>query len=166
MSAAPHQPPEGAAVRCDNVHLTFRLPEKQQRIKDIFMAPRRALRTRTFEALNGVSFSVGRGEILGVVGNNGAGKSTLLRVIGGIYHPDRGAVHEEMGDLLFACANLARHLGVDAEQALRDANAKFERRFRGLEAELERQGMRAEETGFEGLEAAYQAAKAADKDGG
>jgi len=79
---------------------------------------------------------------------------------------DRGAVHEEMGDLLFACANLARHLGVDAEQALRDANAKFERRFRGLEAELERQGMRAEETGFEGLEAAYQVAKAADKDGG
>lgn len=79
---------------------------------------------------------------------------------------DRAAVHEEMGDLLFACANLARHLGVDAEQALRDANRKFERRFRGLEAELGRQGERADEAGFDRLEAAYQVAKAADKDSG
>ncbi|PWG63202.1 nucleoside triphosphate pyrophosphohydrolase [Sediminicurvatus halobius] len=77
----------------------------------------------------------------------------------------RADVHEEMGDLLFACANLARHLGVDAEQALRDANGKFERRFRGLEAELARQGASAEAVDFERLESAYQVAKAADKDG-
>ncbi len=95
MSAATPKGPSAAAVRCDNVHLSFRLPEKKQRIKDVFMAPRSALRTRTFEALNGVSFSVGKGEILGVVGNNGAGKSTLLRVIGGVYHPDRGSVQVE-----------------------------------------------------------------------
>ena len=43
-------------------------------------------------------------------------------------------IADEIGDLLFSVTNWARHLGVDAEAALRSANAKFERRFAGMEA--------------------------------
>ena len=78
---------------------------------------------------------------------------------------DSAHVHEEMGDLLLACVNLARQLGVDPEQALRDGNAKFERRFRGLEAILASAGESAAEVDFERLEACYQQAKAAQAKG-
>lgn len=50
---------------------------------------------------------------------------------------DPQAVADEMGDLLFAQVNLARKLGVNAEQAVRATNAKFERRFRYIEAQVE-----------------------------
>jgi MazG family protein len=54
--------------------------------------------------------------------------------------PSREIV-EEIGDLLFAAANLARKLDVDAEAALRAANLKFERRFRGMEALAQQRGL-------------------------
>lgn len=44
--------------------------------------------------------------------------------------------HEEFGDMLFVMANLARHMGIDPEQSLRDANQKFTRRFNAVEAKL------------------------------
>src|ERR1700677_4807076 len=50
-------------------------------------------------------------------------------------------IFEEIADLLFAAANLARKLDVDAEAALRSANAKFERRFRGMESLAAQRGM-------------------------
>jgi ATP diphosphatase len=58
---------------------------------------------------------------------------------------------EEVGDLLFAAIDLARKLDIDAEAALRAANAKFERRFRGMEALAAARG-----TPFEGLELSAQ----------
>ena len=49
---------------------------------------------------------------------------------------DQMALQEEIGDLLFTCVNLARHAGVDSEAALRQANRKFEYRFRAVEQQL------------------------------
>jgi ATP diphosphatase len=46
---------------------------------------------------------------------------------------DQSAINEELGDILFVCANLARHAKLDAEQVLRQANRKFARRFGGVE---------------------------------
>ncbi len=71
-------------------------------------------------------------------------------------------VADELGDLLFARVNLARHLEVDPESALRHANAKFERRFRAVEARFDALGQELSETSLEDLEAAWQAVKAAE----
>lgn len=48
---------------------------------------------KEFWAIKDVSFSLKKGEILGVVGNNGSGKSTLLRIIAGVYEPDKGYIN-------------------------------------------------------------------------
>lgn len=68
-------------------------------------------------------------------------------------------LEEEVGDLLFAVANLARHLKVDPEKALRSANAKFVRRFRAIEAGLAARGKTPAEATLDEMEALWQAAK-------
>ena len=73
------------------------------------------------------------------------------------------AVAEEFGDLLFAMANLGRHMGVDAEQALRGANAKFTRRFAGVEARLAAKGLRPEDSNLAQMDALWDQVKAAEK---
>ena len=70
-------------------------------------------------------------------------------------------VHEELGDLLFSVVNLARHLGVDSEQALTDANAKFEARFRAMEAASQADNIDLRNQDIDGLEARWEAAKTA-----
>ncbi len=74
--------------------------------------------------------------------------------------PER--IRDEIGDLLFAVVNLARHLDVDPEASLRHANAKFERRFRQVEARLTATGHNAAEVGLDALEAIWQQVKAAE----
>ncbi|MEX1179660.1 MAG: nucleoside triphosphate pyrophosphohydrolase [Cucumibacter sp.] len=78
----------------------------------------------------------------------------------------KDAVAEEVGDLLFAAANLARKLGVDPEAALSDANLKFERRFRHVEARLAAENMTLAEAGLERMERHWNEVRAADKAGG
>lgn len=73
------------------------------------------------------------------------------------------AMFEEFGDLLFVAANLARHLGIDPEAALRGANAKFTRRFRTIEAALAAEGRRPEESDLAEMDALWNKAKAAEK---
>jgi ATP diphosphatase len=66
---------------------------------------------------------------------------------------------EELGDLLFALTQAARHLGIDPEAALRDANGKFERRFRHVEASLAKDGLVASDVHMDRLEALWGVAK-------
>jgi MazG family protein len=72
-------------------------------------------------------------------------------------------IEEELGDLLFACANLARKLDIDPEAALRGANRRFERRFRSIEARLGARGLRPDQATLDQLEALWQEAKADEK---
>jgi MazG family protein len=76
--------------------------------------------------------------------------------------PAAERIRDEFGDLLFALANLGRHLGLDPEEALRQANRKFERRFRSMEAALRREGLAMADQPLEALEALWQAAKRAE----
>jgi nucleoside triphosphate diphosphatase len=79
--------------------------------------------------------------------------------------PASKKVNEEFGDLLFVMANVARHLGVDPEGALRDANAKFVRRFRSIEAALRAEGRTAEDATLEEMDQLWDEAKAGETAG-
>jgi ATP diphosphatase len=68
-------------------------------------------------------------------------------------------VEEELGDLLFAVVNLARHLDVDPEKALSAANGKFERRFRAMEGTIDDEGLEMRSMNLESLEQHWRKAK-------
>jgi nucleoside triphosphate diphosphatase len=85
----------------------------------------------------------------------------LRAELGGSTSRDR--LSDEIGDLLFAVVNLARHLEVDGETALRQANAKFERRFRAIEDALRARGRRLEDASLDEMEALWQRAKIAER---
>ncbi len=72
---------------------------------------------------------------------------------------ERAKIFEEVGDLLFTVANLARKLGVNPEEALRAANEKFETRFRELEVKLRAQGKDLRETTLAEMDALWEEIK-------
>ena len=76
---------------------------------------------------------------------------------------DKAKAREELGDLLFVCANLARKLDVEPEDALRATNAKFARRFGFIEAHLARDGRTPEQSDLAEMDRLWDAAKAAEK---
>ncbi|MGT2488530.1 MazG nucleotide pyrophosphohydrolase domain-containing protein [Methylobacterium oryzae CBMB20] len=79
---------------------------------------------------------------------------------------DPEALSEEIGDLLFSVANLARHAGIDPETALRDGTAKFERRFAAMARHLAASGGALGRSDLAAMEAAWQAAKRDEAAGG
>ncbi|MBN9083108.1 MAG: nucleoside triphosphate pyrophosphohydrolase [Rhizobiales bacterium 62-17] len=78
---------------------------------------------------------------------------------------DASAVAAEIGDLLFAVVNLARHADADPEASLRTTNAKFARRFAFIEAALRDQGRKPTDATLEEMDALWNAAKAAERAG-
>lgn len=76
---------------------------------------------------------------------------------------DTARLQDEVGDILFVAANLARKLGLDPEACLRDANAKFTRRFAAVEQRVAAEGMALADAGLAHMEAHWQAVKAAER---
>jgi MazG family protein len=72
---------------------------------------------------------------------------------------DRAAIHHELGDLLLAVVNVARKVGVDAENALIDATARFQRRFEAVEDGLTERGKTPQASTLEEMDALWEAAK-------
>lgn len=77
---------------------------------------------------------------------------------------DRAALREELGDVLFVMANIARDLDIDPEDALREANAKFLRRFRHIESRLAEDGRTPDQSDLTEMDALWNEARARDKE--
>ncbi|AKH19093.1 nucleoside triphosphate pyrophosphohydrolase [Sedimenticola thiotaurini] len=77
---------------------------------------------------------------------------------------DQARIAEEMGDLLFSCVNLSRHLGLEAEGLLRSANSKFETRFNAMETTLLRRGVTLESATLSVMDATWDEIKQKEAD--
>ena len=90
-------------------------------------------------------------------------REELDEVLEAMSENDAGAIAEEIGDLLFVVTNLARHLKVDPEAALRAANGKFEQRFRFIEQSVREAGRPIENCSLDELDALWGEAKKLEK---
>ncbi len=80
-----------------------------------------------------------------------------------IANKDKENQVEELGDILFLLANYGRMLGINSEEALRQCNNKFERRFKGLESDLKEQGSSVEKASLSEMENAWNEQKSKEK---
>lgn len=81
------------AISVEDVHKEFVLPQyKSQSIKQAFIGIFRRRKAVKQKVLDGVTFSVNKGDFFGIVGRNGSGKSTLLKILAGVYYPTSGSV--------------------------------------------------------------------------
>ncbi len=81
-------------VKLRDVSMDFKLEQSRDQTLKGFTVRllKRKLKFETFHALEGITFTVRKGDVIGIIGKNGAGKSTLLKIISGIMQPTRGQV--------------------------------------------------------------------------
>ena len=99
----------------------------------------------------------------GYVGSLGKVREEVEEIADAAARGDQEAAHHELGDLLFAVVNLARKLDVDAEQALRDASAKFSRRFEYIEDRLAERGKSPRDSNLDEMDALWNDAKRVER---
>lgn len=100
--------PPGVDVDVRHVSMTFtRAADEAGSLKELFIrAVKGKAQRQSFEALHDISFSVRKGEVIGIVGTNGSGKSTLLKIIAGALTPTAGRVLPTATE--FNCSRWAR----------------------------------------------------------
>ncbi|KXK25831.1 MAG: Teichoic acids export ATP-binding protein TagH [candidate division WS6 bacterium OLB20] len=78
-------------IEVNNLTKYFSIPhERRDTLKSVVINPFKRIKKETFRALENVSFTINKGEFVGLIGRNGSGKSTLLQVLAGIYAPSSG----------------------------------------------------------------------------